>query len=717
MDYSKEIDIINRVIIESTNINDINKIQQLRLHAVNLIETFLQKRDINYLEYLLIDNKNISLPKHIYIESYFKLGTLHKTIVETAKLQGQSFSIDMYRRSLNSFIHILNIDFENQQALSQIASIFTILCSNESKTENCLKLLEESLMYIPTNAVIHYNMGFIYQKMNNLEKALISYKIALGLNSDEKLSVTIYSGISQIYRSVKRWPECLYYLKKAEKNGNDIDPDIQNQLGICYTEMRRTDLAEIAYKNGIDNYDKSNNPIILLSELYMNFGHMYSYNGNNNKSIDYYNKALKTNSLLYLAFQNKLMNLLYIFDQLEDKKYIYTQHLHVNKLYKKNDIPYDFNKYEYKSINKINIGIVSGDFTHHPVGFFINTFLHYPQNKFNIILYSECAIDINTILNFKLIKGKSTREACDLIYNDNIHILIDLSGMTAFNRLDIFSYKPAPIQISYIGYPYSTGLTEMDYRITDSFCDHPDISQKFYIEKLLFMKDSFLCYDVPSDLPDLKSNNKSQNFITIACFNRLNKITDTVIKQFNYLLVSNEYIKFIFKTKALINNIIKEEFISKFSEKVIDRIMILDCTLTHNDHLFTYNLADIAIDTFPYSGTTTTCEALSMGVPVFSIHDSIYWYHPQNVTCSILENSGLSEYIYKDDKDLLQKIETLIDKDVSYWKTFKQEIRETFINGKVCNKELYMENITELLEYTINKFRSEKCPVFEQNIY
>ena len=293
-------------------------------------------------------------------------------------------------------------------------------------------------------------------------------------------------------------------------------------------------------------------------------------------------------------------------------------------------------------------------------------------------------------------------QVADLVYKDNVHILIDLSGHTAFNRLDVFSLKPAPVQISYLGYPFTTGLQNMDYRITDRVCDDPVISQPFYSEKLLFMPNSFLCYD-----PNKKDTFKTPKLdvcpfvnsqvLTIGCFNRLNKITDEMIHYFNSIMIHFENVKFVFKTKALLNNKIKETFLKKFKHQ--NRVVILDCTILHEEHLEEYNKIDIAIDTWPYSGTTTSCEALYMGVPVFSLYDTKYYFHPQNVTVSILRNShpDFEFYILQNTSQIFEKLQTLLDKDKSFWSSLKSETRQKFMNGKITDSLRYTKDFQTLL--------------------
>ena len=722
----------NELISKSIETTDINMIQKYREQSINLLSKFTKCLDIK--DYLLIDS-NPEIPKSTFIESNFTLGTLYKSFVETKirkdvellrknRVNRSSDNVilsneneDLFRKGIEHFNTILKVNFEDPLALKQIVSIYTQLCFfAQDNLLNCLQYMQEALLYCPNNETIHYNLGFIYQKLNKLELSIIHYKLSYSLadihvnNSElkeevKRLKLNALNGISCIYRSIKQWPEALYFLQLAEKLDN-VDPDIQNQLGIVYTEMRRTDLAEISYNKAIKHYDKSfisSDHAFLLAETYLNLGHMHSYNGDNNKSVENYNKSLKICPKFALPFQNKIMNLSYLFDELEDKMYIYNQHKLVNKLYKKGNGIYKFNKNFFET-NKINIGIISGDFVDHPVSFFICTFLKkFNNNKFNVTCYSECVIDtqmFNDNLQFKTIKNMSAEQASSLIYNDKIHILFDLAGHTAFNRLDVFAMKPSPIQITYIGYPYSTGLDEMDYRITDNTCDGDfSVSQKFYTEKLLSLKNCFLCYDPNvkklhqlEELPMIKNK-----WITIGCFNRVNKITDSVISLFNKIMLKFNNVRFIFKTKALINKSIQKTFTNKFDKKVRSRIIILDCTISHSDHLLTYNKIDFAIDTFPYSGTTTTCESLYMGVPVFSLYDSEYFFHAQNVTCSILKNSNLDYYIFNSTDELLKKIDELHNKDISELVNLKNETRNKFLNGKVCNQTEYINNLEQLL--------------------
>lgn len=738
--YTVFVDTANYYIRQSLSVSgqSVSETQKFRYKAIETYNRLLELIDIT--DYLLIDNNPI-VPRNIYLDVLFNTGTLYKTTteseIEIANNVITDDNIKKFRKAIALFYNILQVDFENINALKQIVSIYTILCYLSQKDLNkCLGYLQESLLYVPDNETIHYNLGFIYQRLNRIEPSLIHYKISLGLiknkeHKEEQTTIQLllnnYNGISYLYRSIKRWPEALYYLQKAEKVDSQ-DPDVQNQLGIVYTEMRRTDLAQKSYTRALDYVDKcfiSRDPNFLTAEILLNNGHMHSYNGDNESAVDCYNKSLKIIPTFNLPFQNKIMNLNYLFDKFSDPMYITDQHKLINKLYKKNN--YYINNLK-KLINqpkksKINIGIVSGDFVDHPVSFFISTFLkNYDTSKFTVTCYSECVIDtsiFNKSIIFRIIRNMSAEAVSKVIFDDKIDILFDLAGHTSHNRIDVFAMKPAPVQISYIGYPFTTGLNEMDYRITDDICDNLEVSQKFYTEKLITLPNCFLCYDpsiykrvgdkttIDSNLPKITTQPFLKNdFISIGCFNRINKITDKFISFVNGLLLKWPNIKFYFKTKALINRNIEKSFLSKFDHTVLDRIIILDCTILHVDHLSEYNRLDFAIDTFPYSGTTTSCEALLMGVPVFTLYDQEYYFHPQNVTASILRNSDLDFYVLDNLDQFYSKFENL-QKNILARAEIKTDIRNKFLGGKVCNKTLYMNNIENLLVSLYDKIKIE----------
>jgi protein O-GlcNAc transferase len=646
---------------------------------------------IELTDYMLLDSDKDERDK--VISTLMTLGTLYKSFLEEyiqSNTKSNLYSDKLFYKGVECFNNILLLDVDNKDSIKQMVSLYTQMCYLvQDKYELCTKYLLEVMNKAPYNCIIHYNLGHMYQKTNDSKRSIFHYKLGVHFADSDAIKLNCYNGIGCIYRSNKCWLESLYYLEKGLEI-NSLDPDINNQLGIVYTELRETEIAHKCYTVAKDNYTSSvvtQNHKTLLSDIYLNMGHMYSYNGDNESSIKVYNESLKINPRFLLPFQNKLMNLLYMFDEIPDKMYIKNQHLLVNKIL--NVKQTEMKKYVRSSDSPITVGLVSGDFVDHPVSFFTSTFLKYHTDRFKVICYSQniCNLDLQKQDTTCVIRNISTDGLVDIIKNNHVDILIDLSGHTACNRLDVFAKRAAPVQITYCGYPYTTGLLNMDYRITDEFCDNTNSNH--YTEKLLFMKHSFLCWNGPST--DVEYTNSTDNKLRIACFNRLNKISTGMIALFRQILESTDNTILVFKTKALLNKKTLEKFLANFDTKYTNRIQVLKCTPIHEAHLKVYNTVDVAIDTFPYSGTTTSCEALSMGVPVFTLKDIVHNYHPQNVTSSILANSQLEWYICSSYMDMISKIKHV---DLN---GLRERTRTAFLKGFVCNKEIFIRDFENLL--------------------
>ena len=596
------------------------------------------------------------------------------------------------------------------------------------------KHLTQVLLVYPYDYQLQYNMGFCYQRKNNLEKAIEHYKLAIGLidyqlNDNDsnvkqpllEFKVKSLNGIGGVYYSVQDRFLAKYFFELAlEVMPND--PDIHNQLGVVYTELRITDKAIEHYQLGIENITKSHmtkDYTFILASMYMNMGLAKCYECDFESAIECYNKALEYKPDLSLAYQNKLLDLNYISHRIDDPMYIARMHKNINHIYTNVITDYSKSNPGYvvkqfktkyalkKSTQRINLGFVSGDFICHPVSYYIMTILkNLDRNMFNLVCYSTKLVKLED--NFPkckwvVIKGMDPLKLKNVILEDQIDILFDLSGHTGDNRLDTFVLKPAPIQISYIGYPGTSGIKSMDYHITDRICNSKD-TQKYYTEKLLFMPNSFLSYTQSIDIEKLPI--KRINFngkIVFGCFNRNNKINELVISTWEKILSTVPNSILLIKTKEFVTEKLKVQFLKSFSDQsLLERIDILEYSDTYPEHLPDYNRMDIALDTFPYSGTTTSCEALLMGVPVLTLKDTVRNYHSQNVTSSLMFNSNLPDYITTSQAEYISKAQELASKfsrmDTSQCNEFKKDIRQSFINGKVyhTNKD-FVRDFEDLL--------------------
>jgi predicted O-linked N-acetylglucosamine transferase (SPINDLY family) len=206
-----------------------------------------------------------------------------------------------------------------------------------------------------------------------------------------------------------------------------------------------------------------------------------------------------------------------------------------------------------------------------------------------------------------------------LIQHDQIDILVDLAGHTAMNRLPLFAERAAPVQVSWIGYPNTTGLQEMDYRISDAWADPPGMTDQMHTEELIRLPDSFLCYRPGGDFPDVGPLPcLSNGCITFGSFSNFKKVTPGVLDLWARILAAVPSSQLVFRARGITSDRFDRSIAPIFRQYGVapERVTVLGHARSVVENLTGYHRIDIALDTFPYHGTTTTCESLCMGDPV-----------------------------------------------------------------------------------------------------
>jgi protein O-GlcNAc transferase len=301
----------------------------------------------------------------------------------------------------------------------------------------------------------------------------------------------------------------------------------------------------------------------------------------------------------------------------------------------------------------LRIGYVSPDFRMHPVARFLYPVLaRHDPGQFEVFCYSATpTVDART-LAFQKIAGPRWREirrltpdqSADLIRRDQIDILIDTTGHTGGFRLMLFARKPAPVEVTWLGYPDTTGLESMDYRITDAHADPPGLTWHLHSEKLLRLP-SFLCYEPPEHTPDVAPPPVLKNgHITFGSFNNFMKISPGTIETWAQILHSVKGSRLLLKHRSASDVEAREKFTGFFEKHGIarDRILMTAQMPSHRRHLDSFREIDIALDPFPYNGTTTSCETLSMGVPMVTLAGTS---HVARVGVSLLTQIGRTNWI------------------------------------------------------------------------
>ncbi len=349
---------------------------------------------------------------------------------------------------------------------------------------------------------------------------------------------------------------------------------------------------------------------------------------------------------------------------------------------------------------RLHIGYVSADFCRHSVAYFIEALIAGRDGKqFRVTCYANVAHpdDLSERIrtaadSWRDIRRLDDEAVAELVRRDGIDILVDLSGHTAGNRLLVFARRPAPVQVSYLGYPNTTGLAQIDYRLTDELADPVGESDRLHSESLMRLATGFLCYSPATDAPPVSEAPVLTNgFITFASFNNVTKVNKSVVAAWAGILNDLPGSRLLLKSRQLADRGARRRLLDLFSHHGVEprRLELLGGLLTRSEHLATYARVDIALDPFPYNGTTTTCEALWMGVPVVALAGQV---HRSRVGASILHYSGLDELLAQDVDAYVHKALALAA-DVPALAPLRQNLRQrmassTFMDADAAVRDL-----------------------------
>ena len=303
------------------------------------------------------------------------------------------------------------------------------------------------------------------------------------------------------------------------------------------------------------------------------------------------------------------------------------------------------------------IGYVSPDFRQHPVGTFIEPVVReHDRATFEIHLFSNVGRPDAATRCFQAmadcwhdIRSLSDEEAAKLVRLQEIDILVDLTGHASENRLLLFARRPAPVQVTYCGYPNTTGMEAIQYRLTDEWADPPGLTERLHTEKLIRLPHGFLCYVPAASAPEVGPlPARTAGHVTFGSFNALPKVRPATVAAWAEVLSRVPGSRLMLKATGLTDPEPRGRILELFARHGIEefRLELAAAVPSHARHLGLYNRIDIALDTFPYHGTTTTCEALWMGVPVVVLAGST---HVSRVGVSLLGRIGL-DYLAADSK-------------------------------------------------------------------
>jgi protein O-GlcNAc transferase len=539
----------------------------------------------------------------------------------------------------------------------------------------------------PADEQALFNLGLAHSQCGQLVTAEEYYRAALHAKPDY---AEAYNNLGTVLRSLGDDEGAARQFRAALKFKPDHAGALNN-LGVVLA--RQGHLQE-----GIELFQSALRIQPEFADALTNLGSSLKDQGRYREALEAFRKALSIDPDLPAANTSLLFCLNYDPNQRSDT--VFSEHGRWGETYT------GFAQYKNypNSRNpdrKIKVGYVSPDFRRHSVAHFLEGILaSHDANDVDVYCYAQVPSPDDVTERFKRLAahwrdsyGISDSKLCEQIREDRIDILVDLAGHTAGNRLPVFARKPAPIQITYLGYPNTTGLSTIDYRLTDSLADPPG-QEAFHTETLIRLRQGFLCYTPPAKAPPVGPPPAERNkYVSFGSFNALPKINAGVISLWAKFLKAVPGSRLVLKNKSLRDDSTLTRYADLFQQHGIepDRLDLIGWLPDINDHLTLYNKIDVALDTFPYNGTTTTCEALWMGVPVVTLAGN---RHAGRVGVSLLNQVCLPELI-ANSTEQYRKIAAELAGNLDRLAVLKFSLRERVANSPLCDGKTFTRQLEQ----------------------
>ena len=572
-----------------------------------------------------------------YTKAYYRLGLIFKR-------QKQ------FTQAIEQFSQVLHLDPKHQGAKFNLA----LLWQQGEGADFIQNLLEKTDLELLLNLPEEINdTGAMLVRERQWEQAKIYFKSVIELDPD---CVLAHYNLGCVLQNQNRYPEAITSYRRSLKiNANYID-SLKN-LGYVYYKNGQADLAQECFQKILQLNPNH-------SETYELLGFIAGEQGKLSECISLLNEALKinpNNPKLHSCFLFNLSSLVSftpqeILDsaQLWYQQQVVSQWLPTLTTHSQDKTPH----------RRLRIGYISPDFRRHSVSSFIKPlFQHHDRTQVEVFCYGEVKepdaiteeiIDICDA--WRSTVGLSDLQVAELIQADRIDILVDLAGHTANNRMMVLGMKPAPIQTTYLGYFATTGLPTIDYWITDQFL-HPHDTEEKTSETIWRLPRCYVGYEPLNNAPEITElPSKKTGIFTFSSFNNLRKLTPETFALWIEILKAVPNSRLVLKCASsdVFSPLITERIQTPFVEQGIDpkRIFLYGAFATDEDHLNLYNQVDLHLDSIPYTGCTTTCEALWMGVPTLTLAGT---RKMERMSASILHSVGLDDCIVHSATEYVQK--------------------------------------------------------------
>lgn len=564
------------------------------------------------------------------------------------------------------------------------------LSHQQKRLDDAVTCYRNVLVLNPRHVEALLNLGIVLKDQGEFDEAIATCRQALKIRPD---FVPAYINLANVCGATGELEEAIEnYLRALEFEPQNLDA--LNNLATAYKSTGRSTEAVEVCRRAVESHPNA-------AKLYNNLGNAYLSLAMPDAAFESYRRARELDSTYISAHSNMLLASQYLPEITPQQ--LFEQHRqwdsdHARAL-KSEWKPFDQSSDPER---RLRLGFVSSDFAHHPVGFFLVRFLEsIDAEQFETICYSgrvvkdgmtdriESAADI-----WRETDILDCEELACRIREDRVDILVDLGGHMAGDRLLVFARKPAPVQVTWIGYPGTTGLDAIDYLIGDRF-HIPEGDDQFYTEDVIRLPDGHICYAPPHNAPDVRELPAIQNgYTTFASFNNPMKLTDRVVEAWSTILQRVPSSRLLLKYRGIEEPEVRQRFEERFGAHGItaDRLELSGWT-PFAQMMDAYNRVDLSLDPFPFCGGATSCEALWMGVPVLTLPGQTF---AGRQTLSYLSNIGLTETIAESVDDYVERAVDLAG-DVERLEEMRLGLRQRMADSPLCDGSKFAANLGSTL--------------------
>jgi protein O-GlcNAc transferase len=673
---------------------------------MNLLGIIL-KRQERYRDALKIFEKAAKLdPKSI--SPWVNSGNIYISLGEAAK-------------AVKYFSKATQIEPKNGECFRLLASAY----SRMGEYGKALQNLQAAVLRAPKHALVRADMCGVYYTMHNYPKAALECEKALHLFPNDRTLLRTYGAI---LRKLGRIEEAMgVYNHMLSSQPNDVKT-LLNLANLYYLSLEDREQANNLYARALEIEPGNAQVILRYADCLLNsrYGNEAEHIErayqlaltllSNSKTPWLYSNPLQAVLLrcadveacaLYskgIGFSSnavpdvgELHNKLGRVKTMDDRFALMELHRKWGRHIEKNAAQHPVQRTGSRSKrDKIRIGFMSSDLRNHPVSYFTLPVIEgYDKSRFELYCYSFYPGDADSVQQlimghvdkFRLMPAHATRNIAQKIADDDLDILFELGGTTLLNKIDVCAYRPAPLQVSWLGYPHSSGLSAIDYIVVDPYIN-PE-QEGLLIEKPFIMQESWVTLgrlgfiDIPlEEIPE-----EHQGFVTFGTMNNPYKYTAELFACWAAILQQVPNSKFLFVRPECAVSSFRRNIGKQFHLHGIEEERIL-FKAVRGKHMPEYNQIDIALDSFPHTGGTTSCETLWMGVPVVTLIGSSFF---ERLSYSNVSNAGLRDLCARSVEDYIA-IAVQLAGDKTRRKKLKRELREQVRRNPLGQTERFVRN-------------------------